>query len=69
MDRMCELYERKCINCGECEVCDLDNSKKCTNCGKCIDEVDDYRSVNIEDFVETHIYKDEINKKEKKNKK
>ena len=23
-EKMCELYDRKCINCGECDRCDLD---------------------------------------------
>lgn len=61
MDKACELYDRKCINCGECEVCDVDSSKKCNNCGKCIDGIDDFRTVNLEEFMETHIKKDDIN--------
>lgn len=32
----CVLYERECIECGECNVCDLDPGKVCDNCGKCI---------------------------------
>lgn len=35
--RMCELYDRECIDCGECEFCDLDPIKICDNCGKCLD--------------------------------
>lgn len=66
MKKMCEIYDRKCIDCGECEVCDLDSSKKCENCGKCIDEIEDYRSLNLEEFLETHINKDEILKRKKK---
>jgi len=34
--RRCVLYERECIECGECNLCDLDPSKICDNCGKCI---------------------------------
>ena len=30
----CVLYDRKCIECGECDMCDLDPSKICDNCGK-----------------------------------
>ncbi len=37
----CELYDRKCIGCGECEICDLDPNKICDNCGKCLDIRDD----------------------------
>lgn len=33
----CVLYERECIDCGECDVCDLDSNKVCDNCGKCLD--------------------------------
>lgn len=37
----CVLYDRKCIECGECDMCDLDPSKICDNCGKCLDICDD----------------------------
>lgn len=37
----CELYERECIDCGECEICDLDPKKLCDNCGNCLDIHDD----------------------------
>ena len=47
----CVLYERKCIACGECEVCDLDNSKKCDNCGKCIETDADSRAIQIDDVI------------------
>lgn len=39
--RDCVLYERECIDCGECDVCDLDSDKICDNCGKCLDIRDD----------------------------
>lgn len=54
MGKQCELYDRECIECGECDMCDLDPSKKCTNCGKCIDDVEEYRTVNLDDFIERH---------------
>ena len=40
IDRPCVLYEDRdhCIDCGECEMCDLDPTKKCDNCGKCLEE-------------------------------
>lgn len=37
----CVLYERECIDCGECDICDLDDNKICDNCGKCLDIRDD----------------------------
>ena len=37
----CELYDRICIGCGECNMCDLDTKKICDNCGKCLDIKDD----------------------------
>lgn len=37
----CVLYERECIGCMECEICDLDPKKICDNCGKCLDIRDD----------------------------
>ena len=39
--RECILYERECIDCGECDVCDLNPDKICDNCGKCLDIRDD----------------------------
>ena len=43
----CVLYDRECINCFECEICDLDPKKVCDNCGKCI-EFDDVASIKID---------------------
>jgi hypothetical protein len=60
MTERCELYDRECINCGECTVCDLDSTKRCDNCCKCIESEGNYRSVNLQKFIE------EQNKKEKK---
>ena len=37
----CVLYDRDCIGCLECEICDLDSSKICDNCGKCLNIRDD----------------------------
>lgn len=63
MDDNCELYERICINCGECEICDLNSKKRCNNCGKCIDDVEEYRTVNLEEFIETHFEMPDLDKK------
>lgn len=62
----CELYDRECINCGECDICDLDPKKHCDNCGRCIDEIDDYRSITIDDFMQSYISKEQVDKINKK---
>lgn len=45
--RECVLYDRECIGCMECEMCDLDPGKVCDNCGKCI-EFEDVASIKID---------------------
>ncbi|MTI79508.1 MAG: hypothetical protein FH758_01295 [Firmicutes bacterium] len=40
-----------CINCGECDRCDLIPEKICDDCGKCLDEVD-YNGIIIEKIIE-----------------
>lgn len=39
--RECVLYDRECIGCMECEICDLNPDKICDNCGECLDFKDD----------------------------
>lgn len=46
----CVLYDRECIGCMECEVCDLDPNKICDNCGKCLD-IKDFASIKIDGIV------------------
>ena len=43
----CVLYDRECINCGECDMCDLDPSKYCDNCGKCLETEFEYNAIKI----------------------
>ena len=43
----CVLYDRACIDCGECDRCDLDPNKICDNCGKCLD-IQDFASIKID---------------------
>ena len=50
--KKCILYDRDCIECGECEVCDLDSTKICDNCGKCIEIESDYAEIEIESIEE-----------------
>jgi len=52
VEKTCVLYDRKCTSCGECDKCDLDESKICDNCGKCIDQPDEYRVLNLKDFYD-----------------
>ncbi len=40
-NNQCVLYDRECIGCMECEICDLDKNKICDNCGKCLEVKDD----------------------------
>ena len=40
-NQKCVLYDRECIGCYECEICDLDPNKICDNCGKCLNIQDD----------------------------
>jgi hypothetical protein len=48
MKKECILYDRECINCGECDMCDLDPKKVCDNCGKCIESGDDYNIIDVD---------------------
>ena len=55
--RKCVLYERECIECGECNLCDLDPSKVCDNCGKCIGLGSDleYRAIKIDGIIDDRV--------------
>lgn len=49
MKEKCVLYDRDCIDCGECEFCDLDPTKLCDNCGKCLENLNmDYAAIKID---------------------
>ena len=52
MKKECVLYDRECVNCGECDMCDLDPKKVCDNCGKCIESGDDYNIMDVDLTVE-----------------
>ena len=51
--KQCVLYDRECIECGECNLCDLDPTKICDNCGKCIglDGDMDYRAICVDGII------------------
>lgn len=46
--KQCELYDRVCINCGECSRCDLDPDKVCDNCMKCVNGEASYRAIMVD---------------------
>ena len=49
MKKDCVLYDRECIQCGECDRCDLDPEKTCDNCMKCVMGDDEYLSLPIDE--------------------
>ena len=49
-EQNCVLYDRECIGCLECEVCDLNPNKICDNCGQCLDIKDD-AVIKIEQII------------------
>jgi len=59
MSKKCILYERECIDCCECDVCDLDESKICDNCGRCIDTSGEFRSIKVMEFWKNKDKKDQ----------
>lgn len=46
----CVLYDRMCIECGECDRCDLDPSKICDNCMKCVMGDSDFLAIEIDEI-------------------
>lgn len=47
--KKCDLYDRECMACGECGVCDLNPEKTCDNCMKCVAKSDaDYLAIEID---------------------
>jgi len=50
--KKCVIYDRECIDCGECDTwCDIDPSKKCDNCCKCIESGKNYNSIKITKII------------------
>ena len=47
----CVLEDRICIQCGECDRCELNPTKICDNCCQCIDTGADYRGIQIDDIL------------------
>lgn len=47
-EKACILYDRICIDCGECDMCELDPTKRCDNCMKCVNTGAEYRAICID---------------------
>jgi len=45
--KKCELFDRECISCGECDKCDLNPEKICDSCGKCLETDRNYKIIKI----------------------
>ncbi|MGE5607577.1 MAG: hypothetical protein ACM3YE_18030 [Bacteroidota bacterium] len=41
---------KECTECGQCNVCDLDENKICDNCCRCLGEAD-YSAVEITEII------------------
>jgi len=50
--KKCVLYDRDCIECGECNMCDLEPGKICDNCMRCVEGGFDYNEVVIDDVID-----------------
>ncbi len=40
--------EKTCIECGECNICDLNPGKLCDNCCRCIEPENDFETIEID---------------------
>ena len=49
--KMCVLYDRECIDCGECDQCELDPTKRCNICMICVSGDAEYRAILIDEVV------------------
>jgi hypothetical protein len=63
MAKECVLDAAKeCNDCGECEICDLDQNKICDNCCRCLGDAD-YNAVEVTEII----MPEQIRMKRKKN--
>ncbi|WP_236777881.1 hypothetical protein [Anoxybacter fermentans] len=47
----CVLEDKDCIDCGECNFCDLNPIKICDDCMECLDfEMSDYKGIIIDEI-------------------
>lgn len=50
-NKQCEIYDRICTECGECDKCDLNPDKICDSCGKCIEVNENYKIIKITKII------------------
>lgn len=48
--KKCVLHDRICIECGDCDMCDLNPDKVCDNCMQCIKGDADYIAISIDEI-------------------
>ena len=48
--KQCVLYDRECIKCGECDMCDLNPDKVCDNCMRCVQRDTDFLAIEIDEI-------------------
>ena len=58
MMEKCILYDRECIDCGECDMCELDPQKRCDNCMKCVKTGAEYRAVIVDEIIHPEHHQD-----------
>ncbi|ADL12694.1 hypothetical protein [Acetohalobium arabaticum] len=46
----CVLEHKPCTDCGECNYCDLDETKICDNCMECIEGNQEFRAIEVSDI-------------------
>jgi len=49
--KQCVLYDRDCIDCGECDMCELNPEKRCDNCMRCVNGDAEYRAVYVDQVI------------------
>lgn len=50
LSKQCIMEDKLCIECGECDHCNLNPDKLCDNCCRCIDSAD-YQSIWVDDII------------------
>lgn len=50
-EKECVLYERVCIECGECDQCDINPEKICDNCMQCMQTDAEYLAIQIDGLL------------------
>jgi len=51
VDKDCILYDQKCVQCGECDLCDLNPEKICDSCKTCLQQDADFLAIQIDRII------------------